>query len=72
MEHGILFPVEMRVAPTVGAVIADPGTAQANANNSASLVQRITRRGCGLALTASAANLATFVVGFRFSVSAVL
>jgi hypothetical protein len=72
METTSHWAGQMRVAPTVGAITADPESVPQNGNNSSQVIQRITRRGCGLTLTAGVAGLSAFVVGYRFPATAEL
>jgi len=56
---------EMRKAPLVAALVADPNTTQANANNAQNIIARATPYGGSCILQATSAGVTTYVTGYR-------
>jgi hypothetical protein len=69
-QAGLVFS-QMRASPTIGTVVVDPNSAQANAANSANTYDRITPYSVNVNLVSSAAGNC-YVLGYRASASAEL
>jgi hypothetical protein len=73
VENQVIFPVVMRAVPTAGSLVADPLLVQQTNNIATNLLARVTNSGATVYLLAGAsANISTYVIGYRVSLTAEL